>query len=149
MLNQIVMTGRLVENPELRRTNTSDTPVTKFRIAVRRDYAKKDDENATDFFDVVAWRATAEFVCNYFKKGSLIQLVGSIENRKWTDKHDQARVTTEIVADKVYFGESKAKNGGDDFDPFDDDSTLFSRRSDASPAARTNRTPTSSWRLFT
>ena len=118
MLNVLTITGRVVEGPELRSTN-SGIPVSSFRIAVRRDYAKKGDGDDTDFFDVVAWRATAEFVCEYFKKGSLIQIVGRIENRKWKDKHDQPRVTTEIIADKVYFGDSKGKDGGTgDTDPF-------------------------------
>lgn len=94
--------------------------MTSFRIAVRRDYAKKDDENATDFFDVNAWRATAEFVCKYFKKGSLIQVVGHIENRRWTDKYEQTRISTEIIADKVYFGDSKGKDENTGaFDPFE------------------------------
>jgi len=112
------MTGRLVDDPELRYTK-SNTPVTSFRIAVRRDFVKKGEDDATDFIDVVAWRDTAEFVCNYFRKGSLIQVVGRIENRKWTDKYEQARVTTELVAEKVYFGDSKGKEGATaDIDPF-------------------------------
>jgi len=114
------MTGRLVDTPELRYTNNNETTVTTCRIAVRRDFVKKGDENTTDFFDVVAWRATAEFICKYMKKGSMVQVVGHLENRKWTDKHEQARVTAELIADKVYFGESKSKDGNDgDIDPFD------------------------------
>jgi single-strand DNA-binding protein len=107
------MTGRLVVDPELRHTG-NETPVTSFRIAVRRDFAQKGNDNATDFFNVVAWRATAEFVCNYFKKGSMIQVVGHMENREWEDKQGQARVTAELVADKVYFGEGKGKDTGED-----------------------------------
>jgi len=115
MLNITIMAGRLVEAPELRYT-TNETPVTTCRIAVRRDFAKKGDDETTDFFDVVVWRETAEFVCKYFKKGSLIQIVGHFENRKWTDKHDQNRITAELIAEKVYFGESKGKeDNGDDF----------------------------------
>lgn len=121
MLNLTVLTGRLVNDPELRQTQ-SNIPVASFRVAVRRDFVKKGDGD-TDFFDVVAWRGTAEFVNKYFKKGSMIQLVGRLQNRHWKDKHDQARVSTELVADKAYFGESKGKdddNGGppDAIDPF-------------------------------
>jgi single-strand DNA-binding protein len=117
------MTGRVVEAPELRHTN-SNTPVTSFRIAVPRDYAKKDEEKETDFFDVVAWRSTAEFVCKYFGKGALIQIVGRLENRKWTDKHEQSRVSAELIADKIYFGDSKGKNDGTGgFDPFEGDAS--------------------------
>ena len=112
MLNLTVMTGRLVEDPELRYTN-NETPVTTYRIAVRRDYAKKGDDDAVDFFDVVAWRQTAEFVCKYFKKGSLVQVVGRLENRRWKDKFDQNRVTAQLIADNVYFGESKGKADAD------------------------------------
>jgi len=117
MLNIAVMTGRLVADPELRHTS-GDTPVTTFRIAVRRDFAKKGEEPATDFFDVVAWRSTAEFVCDYFRKGSPIQVVGRMENREWTDKNGQPRVTAELVADRAYFGESKGKAANDDADPY-------------------------------
>jgi len=118
MLNVLTITGRLVDNPTLRHTN-SNVPVTSYRIAVKRDYVVKDDDD-TDFFDVVAWRTTAEFVCEHFGKGSLMQIVGRIENRKWEDKHNQPRVTTEIKAEKVYFGESKGKDSNTgDFDPFD------------------------------
>jgi single-strand DNA-binding protein len=126
MLNVTIVTGRLVESPELRQTNNG-TPVTTFRIAVRRDYVKKDSNDATDFFDVVAWRTTAEFVSKYFKKGSLVQIVGRLENRNWTDKHNQPRVTAEIIADKVYFGEGKCKDTDDgDIDPFDGDTATGS-----------------------
>ena len=122
MLNVTIMTGRLVVDPELRQTN-SGTPVTSLRVAVRRDYTKKGEDDATDFFDVVAWRSTAEFICKYFQKGALIQIVGRIENRAWEDRHGQARVTAEIIADKVYFGESKGKDGNAvEIDPFDDSS---------------------------
>ena len=124
MLNLTVMTGRLVEDPELRYTN-NETPVTTFRIAVRRDYAKKGDDDSADFFDVVAWRQTAEFVCKYFKKGSLIQVAGRFENRKWKDKFDQNRVTSQLIADNVYFGEGKSKADPDsDIDPFQGDAVV-------------------------
>jgi len=107
MLNVLTITGRLVADPELR-TTTQNTPVTSPRIAVQRDYTTN-GERETDFFEVVAWRGTAEFICKNFRKGSLITLVGRIQNREWTDKENQKRVTTEIVAEQAYFGESKPK----------------------------------------
>ena len=118
MLNFAIMTGRLVADPELRHTN-NETPVASLRIAVGRDFAKKGEDSATDFFDVVAWRKTAEFVCSYFKKGSLITVVGRMENREWTDKAGQNRISTELVADRAYFGESKRKDSSEHADPFD------------------------------
>ncbi len=121
MLNLTVLTGRLVETPELRQTKNDSIPVTSFRIAVKRDFAKN-NENDTDFFDIVAWRSTAEFICKHFKKGSLIQLSGRLQNRIWKDKHEQNRVTAEVHVERAYFGDSKDKSdtsGGDDgFDPF-------------------------------
>ncbi len=118
MLNLTVLTGRLVETPELRQTKNDSIPVTSFRIAVKRDFG----ENDTDFFDIVAWRSTAEFICKHFKKGSLIQLSGRLQNRIWKDKHEQNRVTAEVHVERAYFGDSKDKSdtgGGDDgFDPF-------------------------------
>jgi len=123
MLNLVALTGRLVRDPELRRTKTDETAVTSFSIAVKRDYARE-GEPETDFFDIVAWRKTAEFICKYFTKGSLITVEGSLQNRSWKDKHDQNRVSTEIIAQKAHFGESKGKdeNGGngvaDVIDPY-------------------------------
>ena len=121
MLNLTAMTGRLVDTPELRRTKQGEVPVTSFRVAVRHDFVRNGDDD-TDFFDVVAWRGTAEFICNYFKKGSLIQLTGRMQNRKWKDSHDQSRVTAELIADRAYFGDSKDKGGTADIDPLGDDS---------------------------
>jgi single-strand DNA-binding protein len=100
--------GRLTNNPELRATN-SDIPVTSFRIAVGRDFGK--DE--TDFFDVKAWRQTAEFICGYFAKGQMICILGKLQNRQWEDKHGQKRVTTEIVAERAYFTSGKPDDAGD------------------------------------
>ena len=124
MLNILAMTGRIVETPELRYTKSNQTPVTSFRIAVRRDFGKG-SEVETDFFDCVAWRATAEFVSKHFAKGNLIQITGRLENRKWEDKHGQKRVSTEIIVANAYFGEGKSKDGDNSaapqgFDPFDE-----------------------------
>ena len=114
MLNVTAITGRLVRDPELRYTS-AQTPVTSVSIAVKREYIREGEPEA-DFFDIVAWRQTAEFICKYFKKGSLISVVGSLQNRHWTDKHDQNRVTTEISVQKAHFSESKGKDGNNEND---------------------------------
>lgn len=106
MLNHVVEMGRLTRDPELRRTQ-SGTAVTSFSIAVERDFKGQDGEKATDFFDVVAWRATAEFVCKYFSKGRMIVVDGKLQTRKWQDKDGNNRTSVEIVADNCYFGDSK------------------------------------------
>ncbi len=107
MLNQIVLMGRLVKDPELRRTG-SGVAVASFTLAVDRDFANKEtNEKETDFIDVVAWRNTAEFVTRYFTKGRMAVVSGRLQMRKWTDKEGGKRTAAEIVADNVYFGDSK------------------------------------------
>lgn len=109
MLNQIVIMGRLTRDPELRRTGTG-LAVASFTVAVDRDWPSKDTgEKETDFIDCVAWRQTGEFVSKYFSKGSMIVVSGRLQIRPWTDKDGNKRKTAEIVADNVYFGESKKK----------------------------------------
>jgi single-strand DNA-binding protein len=111
MLNHIITMGRLTRDPELRRTN-SGVAVASFTIAVDRDRAPEGQEKETDFIDCVAWRGTAEFVEKYFKKGSMIALKGRLQIRSWTDKEGNKRRSAEIVADNVYFGESKKQPQG-------------------------------------
>lgn len=107
MLNHIVIMGRLTRDPELRRTG-SGIAVTSFTVAVDRDFAPKDgSERETDFIDCVAWRNTGEFVSKYFSKGRMAVVSGRLQIRSWTDKDGNKRRTAEIVADNVYFGESK------------------------------------------
>lgn len=115
MLNRIVVMGRLVRDPELRRTQ-SGVPVTSVRIAVDRDFKSQDGTKQADFFDVVAWRSTAEFVSKYFAKGRMAVVEGRLQSRDWTDKDGNRRVAIEIVADNFYFGDSRrdgAQGGGD------------------------------------
>ena len=102
MLNFIVAQGRLTRDPELRKT-PNGVSVASFTIAVDRDF----DKGNTDFIDVVAWRNTAEFVSKYFAKGRMAIVTGKLQIRKWTDKDGNERRTAEIVADNVYFGDSK------------------------------------------
>lgn len=109
MLNRIDIMGRLVRDPELRRTG-SGLAVASFTVAVDRDWPNKETgEKETDFIDCVAWRQTGEFVSKYFTKGSMIVVSGRLQIRSWVDKDGNKRKTAEIVADNVYFGESKKK----------------------------------------
>ena len=112
MLNHIVLMGRLTRDPELRYTQ-SQIPVASFSLAVDRDFGGRDGgERQTDFIDIVAWRSTAEFVSKYFTKGSMAVVSGRLQIRDWTDKDGNKRRSAEIVADSVYFGDSK-RDGGD------------------------------------
>ena len=107
MLNHIVIMGRLARDPELRHTQTG-TPVATFRLAVDRDYKDKTTgERGTDWIDVVAWRSTGEFVSRYLAKGRLAVVEGRLQMREWTDKEGNRRTTAEVVADNVYFGDSR------------------------------------------
>ena len=106
MLNRIVLMGRLTQDPELRRTQ-SGTTVTSFTLAVDRDFKSQNGEKETDFIDIVAWRSTAEFVSKYFTKGRMAVVEGRLQLRDWTDKDGNKRRSAEVVADNVYFGDSK------------------------------------------
>ena len=116
MLNKVIIMGRLVKDPELRRTQ-SGTAVTSFRIAVDRDFKGQDGSKQADFFDVVAWRATAEFVSKYFTKGRMAVVEGRLQTRDWTDREGGKRRSAEVVADNIYFGDSKrdGETGGASF----------------------------------
>ena len=111
MLNQIVLMGRLTRDPELRRTG-SGVAVASFTLAVDRDYAAQGAEKETDFVDIVAWRGTAEFVSKYFTKGRMAVVTGRLQIRNWQDKEGNKRRSAEVVADNVYFGDSK-RDGAD------------------------------------
>ena len=106
MLNKIFIMGRLTRDPELRRTQ-SGTPVTSFSLAVDRDYKSQSGEKETDFIDVVAWRSTAECVAKYFTKGRMAVVEGRLQMRDWTDKDGNKRRSAEVVADNLYFGDSR------------------------------------------
>lgn len=110
MLNHITIMGRMTRDPELRRTG-SGVAVASFTLAVDRDFSGKNGgEKETDFIDCVAWRNTGEFVSNYFTKGSMAVVSGRLQIRSWTDKDGNKRRAAEVVADNVYFGESKRGN---------------------------------------
>ena len=106
MLNHITIMGRLTRDPELRRTGTG-IAVTSFTLAVDRDFKSQDGEKETDFIDVVAWRNTAEFVSKYFTKGRMAVVEGRLQIRDWTDRDGGKRRSAEVLAESVYFGDSK------------------------------------------
>lgn len=124
MLNTITIMGRLTRDPELRYTQ-QNTPVASFTLAVDRDFGDKQ----TDFIDCVAWRSTAEFVDKYFSKGSMAVVSGRLQIRSWTDDNGNKRRNAEVVAEHVYFGESKRREASADisaadFEDLDDDGEL-------------------------
>lgn len=114
-LNKAILAGRMVADPELKQTQ-SGVPVVSFRIAINRRFQSKNADGQgqpqADFLDIVAWRQQAEFVSRYFRKGSSICVIGSIQTRTWTDQQGQKRYSTEIVADEINFVDSKSEGGG-------------------------------------
>ena len=123
MLNKVVIMGRLVRDPELRYTQ-SQKAVAGFTLACDRDFSK-DEEKQTDFIEVVAWGKTAEFVKKYFAKGSMAVVSGRLQLRDWTDKDGNKRRTAEIIAENIYFGESKKKD-----EPADVSTSTFTEMDD-------------------
>ena len=109
MLNHIVLMGRLTKDPEMRKTS-GGTSVASFTIAVDQDYKSDGGERKTDFIDVVAWRGTAEFVSKYFSKGRMAVVSGRLQIRSWTDKDGNKRRNAEVMADNVYFGDTKKED---------------------------------------
>ena len=107
MLNKAILMGRLTRDPELRYTQTGNVPVVTFTLAVERSYGGNGKERQTDFINIVAWRKTAEFVSQWFTKGMMIIVEGSIQSRRWQDKEGHNRTTIEVVASAVQFGETK------------------------------------------
>ena len=116
MLNKSIIMGRLTADPELRNT-PSGTAVISFCVAVDRSF-KKGEERQTDFIDCVAWSSTAEFITKYFRKGSMIIVIGRLQSRMWKDKSENNRKSIELTADEVLFGESKRDNSEQDNNVF-------------------------------
>ena len=116
MLNRIILMGRLTRDPELRRTG-SGTAVTSFSLAVDRDFKSQNGEKETDFIDIVAWRSTAEFVSKYFTKGRMAVVEGRLQIRDWTDREGGKRRSAEVVADNVYFGDSRRDSADGGYAP--------------------------------
>lgn len=122
-LNVVVLMGRMVADPELKRTQ-SGVSVSSFRVAVDRSFSK--EERKADFIDVVAWKGTAEFICKYFHKGSMIALAGSLQTRNYEDKNGNKRTAYEVVANEVHFAGSQAKkeSSADNFEVVDETEDL-------------------------
>lgn len=127
-LNKVILGGRLTADPELKQTQ-SGIPVVSFGIAVNRKYSKDTQQTEADFFNVTAWRETAEFVCHYFRKGSSVCVVGSLQNRSWTDRQGVKRYATDIMADEINFVDSKSEGdesqqGAPNFEELDPDDDM-------------------------
>lgn len=129
-LNRITIMGRLTRDPELRRTQ-SGAPVTSFTMAVDRDFKSQSGDKETDFIDVVAWRNTAEFAAKYFTKGRMAIASGRLQIRDWQDNNGNKRRSAEVIADSIYFSDSKPQDAqpavhavnvdASDFDEIEDD----------------------------
>lgn len=115
MMNVICVVGRLVHDPELKNTNSGNA-VTNFTIAVERNRAGQDGQKAVDYIGIVCWRKTAEFVCNYFQKGSWIAVNGSLQTRTYEDKEGKKRKVFEVVADAVNFAGAKERASTEAYD---------------------------------
>lgn len=113
MLNKVIQSGRLVVDPELRRTQ-SGIAVATFRLAIERDYAEKDGSRQADFFEYVAWRGTAEFISKYFSKGQMITVEGAMRTRSWEDRDGKKQYRTEVLVEKAYFAGQKPTGKKDD-----------------------------------
>ena len=109
MLNKICICGRFTKDPELRSTTTG-TSVVSFSVAVDRDFKEQDGTRKADFINCVAWRNTAEFICNYFRRGSMAIIEGSLQTRPYEDADGKKRTATEVIVNNIYFGESKKQD---------------------------------------
>lgn len=137
-MNKVMLMGRMVKDPEMRQT-TNGIDVARFSLAVNRRFAKEGQQQ-TDFITCIAWRQTADFICKYFGKGSMIAICGSIQTRSWDDKDGNRQYATEVVADEAYFTGSKFEqqsnthsepsNDSEKFEGFDDFSDMDSFEDD-------------------
>lgn len=128
MLNSVIIMGRLTRDPEMRHTQNG-TAVASLTLACDRDFKPKSGEKETDFIDVVVWGKTAEFAANYFTKGRMVIVEGRLQVRGWQDKDGNKRKSTEVVADRMYFGDSKQEGKkqtapSDDFEEIEDDGDI-------------------------
>jgi len=110
-LNKVILMGRLTKDPELRYTSSNNIPVCSFTLAVDK-FAKQGEEKQADFIPIVAWNKTGEFVSKYFSKGRMAVVVGRLQTRSWEDNDNKKHYATEVVADEVYFGDSKKDENG-------------------------------------
>ena len=106
-MNKVVLMGRLTRDPEVRYTQTNNTLVASFSLAVNRRFAKQGEERQADFVNIVAWSKTGEFCSKYFKKGQQVGVIGRLQTRNWEDDKGQKHYITEVVAEEAYFADSK------------------------------------------
>ena len=106
-MNKVILMGRLTRDPEVRYTQTNNTLVASFSLAVNRRFTREGDTQTADFINISAWAKTGEFVSKYFKKGMQVAVVGRIQTRSWEDQQGQKRYATDVVAEEVYFADSK------------------------------------------
>ena len=106
-MNKVVLMGRLTKDPEVRYTQTNNTLVASFSLAVNRRFAKQGEERQADFINIVAWNKTGEFCSKYFKKGQQVGVIGRIQTRNWEDEQGQKHYVTEVIAEEAYFADSK------------------------------------------
>lgn len=119
-MNKVILMGRLTKEPEVRYTQTTNTMVTSFTLAVNRRFVKQGEERQADFINIVAWNKTAEFVSKYFSKGQQVGVIGRIQTRNYDDEQGVKHYITEVIAEEVYFaGEKKEKAQNDSTDDFE------------------------------
>ena len=111
-MNKVILMGRLTKDPEVRYTQTNNTLVASFSLAVNRRFARQGEERQADFINVVAWSKTGEFCSKYFKKGQQVGIIGRIQTRNWEDENKQRHYITEVVAEEAYFADSKKDQDG-------------------------------------
>ncbi len=112
-MNKIILMGRLTKDPETRYTQTNNTLVASFTLAVNRRFTRQGEERQADFIPVVAWSKTGEFCSKYFKKGQQVGVVGRLQTRNWEDENKVKHYITEVVAEEAYFADSKREGGAD------------------------------------
>jgi len=115
-MNKVILMGRLTKDPEVRYTQTNNTLVASFTLAVNRRFTREGDQQTADFINCSAWAKTGEFVSKYFKKGQQMAIVGRIQTRSWDDQQGQKRYATDVVAEEVYFADSKKNSDNGNFD---------------------------------
>ena len=114
-MNKVILMGRLTRDPEVRYTQTSNTLVASFSLAVNRRFARQGEERQADFINIVAWNKTGEFVSKYFKKGQQVAVIGRLQTRTWDDDKGQKHYITEVIAEEAYFADSKRDGATGDF----------------------------------
>ena len=111
-MNKVILMGRLTRDPEVRYTQTNNTLVCNYSLAVNRRFARQGEERQADFFNIVAWGKTGEFCSKYFKKGQQVGVIGRLQTRSWDDDNAQKHYATEVVAEEVYFADSRRDGEG-------------------------------------